>query len=443
MQTNTCPNCRHQRRDGTEFCHTCGTAVATARGASATHPSSSAVSSKSAEHRSSCPNWGRPLRRGARFCSGCGSAGLIAEAPAVTAEALTETRRLAAGASVTRVLTRVLAKVSARPEVRTTPTPPRLQTPQRPPSEPANAALAPGNPPPRRSASPLALVVLGAVALAGIAFGGLEDARVFSHAGSTQTITAAIAVRPPAGHATPAAQRNTTSPVPAAPAGTTSCGAGINVGPNTSCSFAQNVEQAYFHGGGGNSLVTAYSPATGLTYTIDCTGGVPHVCTGGTTRNASIYFTNGTAPNSAPSAAAGPAPSSSAAQAAGSQPIYFWSSIAATISAPSQRSDDREVVRPSTIYLLADGSWDVDHLQWTGWGSSVAHAQGISSASNGIPNMAQGKRITNPGQISLSHPGRFQGREVYRCYALTVPPPASSLHGCLADHGGYWSFEQS
>jgi hypothetical protein len=34
----------------------------------------------------------------------------------------------------------------------------------------------------------------------------------------------------------------------------------------------------------------------------------------------------------------------------------------------------------------------VDHLHWSDWGSSVAHATGISSASNGIPSIAQGRR---------------------------------------------------
>jgi hypothetical protein len=64
----------------------------------------------------------------------------------------------------------------------------------------------------------------------------------------------------------------------------------VFVGPNTSCGFAQNVEQAYFQTGGGSQAVSAYSPATGLTYTIDCTGDVPHACTGGTTHDASVYF---------------------------------------------------------------------------------------------------------------------------------------------------------
>jgi hypothetical protein len=123
------------------------------------------------------------------------------------------------------------------------------------------------------------------------------------------------------------------------------------------------------------------------------------------------------------------------------QPIYFWASVASTIRAPGLLPLP-EVVRPSGILLFADGSWDIGHLHWKGWGSSVAHASGISSASNGIPNVAQGKRINTPGQITLSHPGRFFGREVYRCFALTVQPPATDLHGCLEGHGGYYYLSQ-
>lgn len=123
------------------------------------------------------------------------------------------------------------------------------------------------------------------------------------------------------------------------------------------------------------------------------------------------------------------------------QPIYFWGSVASTIRAPGMLPLP-EVIRPSSILLFADGSWDIGHLHWTGWGSRVAHARGISSASNGIPNAAQGKRLNTPGQITLSHPGRFFGREVYRCFALTIPPPATDLRGCLEGHGGYYYLSQ-
>lgn len=121
------------------------------------------------------------------------------------------------------------------------------------------------------------------------------------------------------------------------------------------------------------------------------------------------------------------------------EPIYFWASVANTIRAPGQPPLP-EVIHPSGILLFADGSWVIEHLHWKGWGSSTAHASGVSSASNGIPNQAQGKRTNTPGQITLSHPGRFYGREVYRCFALTVPTPATDLHGCLEGHGGYYYF---
>jgi hypothetical protein len=129
-----------------------------------------------------------------------------------------------------------------------------------------------------------------------------------------------------------------------------------------------------------------------------------------------------------PAAAAGAVP----------QPVYFWGNVAAYIEAPGQPAE-LPAVRPSVISLTADGSVVVEQLQWTGWGSSVAHATGISSASNGIPNMAQGKRIKKPAEVTLSNPGLFQGREVYRCFALTVPPAVASPPSCLADQRGYWS----
>jgi hypothetical protein len=119
------------------------------------------------------------------------------------------------------------------------------------------------------------------------------------------------------------------------------------------------------------------------------------------------------------------------------QPVYFWGSVAATIRAPGQPSQP-EVVRPRLIFIFADGSWAIEQLHWTGWGSSTAHASGISSASNGIPNQAQGKRIKAPAEVTLSMPGRFYGHEVYRCFTLKVPAPATSEHQCLTGHMGYW-----
>jgi hypothetical protein len=72
-----------------------------------------------------------------------------------------------------------------------------------------------------------------------------------------------------------------------------SCGGDLSVGPNTSCPFARNVERAYGQSMGGHTQVIAYSPVTGLTYTMNCTGGSPHVCRGG--KNASVRFFSGPA----------------------------------------------------------------------------------------------------------------------------------------------------
>lgn len=89
--------------------------------------------------------------------------------------------------------------------------------------------------------------------------------------------------------------------------------------------------------------------------------------------------------------------------------------------------------------LLAGGIIPQPWGQVNGRGSKVAHANGISSASTGNPSQAQGKRIRTPAQITLSSPGRFFGREVYRCYRLKLQPPTTDLHGCLTGTHGYWS----
>jgi Glucodextranase, domain B len=67
---------------------------------------------------------------------------------------------------------------------------------------------------------------------------------------------------------------------------TIGCGNGLLVGPNTSCGFAENVRAEY--SGNGPGWLSVYSPATGRTYNMFCTGSSPHVCTGG--NNAAVYF---------------------------------------------------------------------------------------------------------------------------------------------------------
>ena len=73
---------------------------------------------------------------------------------------------------------------------------------------------------------------------------------------------------------------------PPAFASSTNCGGGLTAGPNTSCPFAENVRAEYNRTGSG--VISVFSPVTGRSYTMYCTSGATHVCTGG--NNASVYF---------------------------------------------------------------------------------------------------------------------------------------------------------
>jgi hypothetical protein len=86
--------------------------------------------------------------------------------------------------------------------------------------------------------------------------------------------------------------QTTTTTVPEAPSTgipstAVSCAEGVYAGPNTSCEFAFNVADAYYSAGQ-PSTVEAYSPVTGLTYTMSCSGTSPTVCQGG--NDASVYL---------------------------------------------------------------------------------------------------------------------------------------------------------
>jgi hypothetical protein len=69
--------------------------------------------------------------------------------------------------------------------------------------------------------------------------------------------------------------------------GSTDCGGGVSVGRYTSCPFGRNVAEKY-RASGGKTRIRVYSPVTELTYTMRCSSGSPHVCTGGD--QASVYF---------------------------------------------------------------------------------------------------------------------------------------------------------
>ncbi len=94
-------------------------------------------------------------------------------------------------------------------------------------------------------------------------------------------------------------------------------------------------------------------------------------------------------------------------------------------------------VKPSTWLMFADGSWALEKLTWTGWGTNVAHASGISSASDGIPNQAQGKRIKKKAEVTLWNPGKVLGHLVYRCFALTLPKHPNTMVVCLKNSHGW------
>jgi hypothetical protein len=89
----------------------------------------------------------------------------------------------------------------------------------------------------------------------------------------------------------PTSSAATSSPAPTssaatAPAGT-SCGAGVVVNSVTSCPFGVNTRDTYY-ANRQPAVVDVYSTVTDKTYTMSCTSGSPHVCTGG--NNARVTF---------------------------------------------------------------------------------------------------------------------------------------------------------
>ena len=107
------------------------------------------------------------------------------------------------------------------------------------------------------------------------------------------------------------------------------------------------------------------------------------------------------------------APAATAARA-----IYFFAS-------PFGPLPGQYVIKPKGFPIFLDGQWVLEKLHWSHWGAKVARATGISDSSDDNPDAASGKRIKTHARVTLSNPGRFQGRTVYRCVAIKVPPPAS------------------
>jgi hypothetical protein len=91
------------------------------------------------------------------------------------------------------------------------------------------------------------------------------------------------------GSAAAAAAGSSPAPEGAPSGGSGNCNGSLSANENTTCGFAENVEQAYFAEiGSGSGTVYAYSPSTGQSYSMYCSAGSPHSCTGG--NDAAVYF---------------------------------------------------------------------------------------------------------------------------------------------------------
>ena len=73
------------------------------------------------------------------------------------------------------------------------------------------------------------------------------------------------------------------------PAGAESCGSGVYVdSATTSCAFGRNVAADYYSSP--SNTFESFSPTTGESYEMTCSGPPPIVCTGG--NNATVYLTH-------------------------------------------------------------------------------------------------------------------------------------------------------
>jgi len=128
--------------------------------------------------------------------------------------------------------------------------------------------------------------------------------------------------------------------------------------------------------------------------------------------------------------------SADAGGARASGPVVFYSDVAALVPGTPPFTSGPSV-RPSSVLMSQDGAWIIEKLHWSSWGGPVARATGISSASNGIPSIAQGKRTNDPVRFVVSQPRHLFGRTVYACYQLTDPKaPQTDQHDCLKRTGG-------
>jgi serine/threonine-protein kinase len=170
-----------------------------------------------------------------------------------------------------------------------TPLPPRAAA-QTPP--PYGYATPPPQPQQRndRSGSPIAFVVVGIVAVCGIAAAVLAASGVFNKESAPASKTVAHQTQK-ARTTKPVKQvRHHQQPKPVTPpAGSESCSGASElwVNEHTSCPFAENTQSAYAEANGAQNI-SVYSPVTGKTYGMACKGTSLITCRGG--NNAAVYF---------------------------------------------------------------------------------------------------------------------------------------------------------
>lgn len=101
------------------------------------------------------------------------------------------------------------------------------------------------------------------------------------------------------------------------------------------------------------------------------------------------------------------------------------------------------VAPPSTFFLAEDGSVVLKNLRWSGWGTSVAQATGLWSASDCTPDCAGGNLTTSPVTLTLSSPGSVLGHMVYRCIKWTPAHPKRDAWGspeCIQKQGNIYAY---
>lgn len=197
------------------------------------------------------------------------------------AEALASAQSSTGEADPTAVMAQTHAATKIGP---VTPPPPGADYPSHPQTPPPYGYVTPPPPQRDRSGSPLALVLLAIIAVVGIAAAVLAATGVFNRESPASSRAAA--------HTKPVAHRQGRTKKEAnPPAGSSPCPgtSGLWVNGATSCPFAKNTRSAYAESGGSDHI-QAYSPVTGVTYDMACSGSSLVTCTGG--HNAAVYFSS-------------------------------------------------------------------------------------------------------------------------------------------------------